>query len=192
MSDFNILRDLIRDDAKVAVEYQYGKKIIILKESGDQQQAEYSLNLRDVPDDIFVFKADAFPPPKSFFKDSKNECKRADFVVIASDNRTNWIVYIEMKSGRNSSKKEIEQQLRGAQCLVAYCRAVGQEFWTDPGFLDKRSYKQRFISIKNVGIQKRPTREKPSSGRHDKPERMLKISAPARGNLRFKNLVGKP
>ena len=87
MSDFDILRDLIRDDALATVEYPYGKKIIVLKEPGDQQRPEYSLKLRNVPDDLIVFKADAFPPPKSIFKDSKNECKRADFVIIAGDNR---------------------------------------------------------------------------------------------------------
>ena len=104
MSDFDILRDLIRDDALAAVEYQNGKKIIVLKEPGDQQQPEYSLNLRNVPDDIFVFK----------------------------------------------------------------------------------------LAKKKIGIRKRPTRDRPPSGRHDTPERMLKINAPAKGNLRFNYLVGKP
>ena len=190
MYDFDILQDLIQDDALALAEDEYKKKIIVLKESGNQQP-EYSLKIRNVPDDIIAFKADAFPPPNNIFKNSKGECKRADYVVIASDDRANWIVHIEMKSGKGDSEKEVEQQLRGAQCLVAYCRAIGQEFWQEPEFLEKKNYKQRFISIKNIGVAKRETLIEPKSGQHDMPERMLKINAPANSNLQFKRLVGK-
>ena len=191
MSDFDILQDLIQDDALASAEDEYDKKIIVLKESGNQQP-EYSLKIRNVPDDIIAFKADAFPPPNNIFKNSKGECKRADYVVIASDDRANWIVHIEMKSGKGNSEKEVEQQLRGAQCLVAYCRAIGQEFWQEPAFLEKKNYQQRFIRVKNIRVAKRPTLIEPKSGRHDRPERMLKINAPAKGNLEFRKLVGKP
>lgn len=190
MYDFDILRDLIQDDALALAEDEYKKKIIVLKESGNQQP-EYSLKIRNVPDDIIAFKADAFPPPNNIFKNSKGECKRADYVVIASDDRANWIVHIEMKSGKGDSEKEVAQQLRGAQCLVAYCRAIGQEFWQEQNFLEKKNYQQRFISIKNIGVAKRETLIEPKSGPHDMPERMLKINAPANSNLQFKRLVGK-
>ena len=190
MYDFDILQDLIQNDALVLAKDEYNKKIIVLKESGNQQP-EYSLKIRNVPDDIIAFKADAFPPPNNIFKNSKGECKQADYVVIASDDRANWIVHIEMKSGKGDSEKEVEQQLRGAQCLVAYCRAIGQEFWQEQDFLEKKNYQQRFISIKNIGVAKRETLIEPKSGRHDMPERMLKISTPANSNLQFKRLVGK-
>ncbi len=190
MSDFDILRDLIQDEALALAEDEYNKKIIVLKESGNQQP-EYSLKIRNVPDDIIAFKADAFPPPNNIFKNSKGECKRADYVVIASDDRANWIVHIEMKSGKGDSEKKVAQQLRGAQCLVAYCRAIGQEFWQEQDFLEKKNYQQRFISIKNIGVAKRETLIEPKSGQHDIPERMLKINAPANSNLQFKRLVGK-
>ncbi len=192
MSDFEILRNLIKTEALASVEDEYNKKIIVLEEPGNEKQSAYSLKIRNVPDDIIAFKADAFPPPKRIFKNSKGECKRADYVVIASDNRANWIVHIEMKSGKGDSKKEVEQQLRGAQCLVAYCRAIGQEFWQESEFLEKKNYQQRFISIKNIGVAKRETLIEPKSGRHDMPERMLKINAPTKGNLEFRKLVGKP
>ncbi len=191
MFDFDILQDLIKTEALASVEDEYNKKIIVLEEPGDQQQSAYTLTIRNVPDDIIAFKADAFPPPNNIFKNSKGECKRADYVVIASDDRANWIVHIEMKSGKGDSEKEVEQQLRGAQCLVAYCRAIGQEFWQEQDFLEKKNYQQRFISIKNIGVAKRETLIEPESGQHDMPERMLKISAPANSNLQFKRLVGK-
>ena len=191
MSDFKILRDLTRDDALASIQYQYGKKTIVLKEPGNQRQSAYSLKIRNVPDDIIAFKADAFPPPKSIFKNSKGECKRADFVVIASSHEASWIVYIEMKSGKAGLEKEIRQQLLGAQCLVAYCRAIGQGFWQEPQFLQEKNYQQRFISVRNIGIPKRQTWTAPKSGQHDTPKRMLKINAPPKGALDFRRLVGK-
>ena len=190
MSDFEILRNLIRDDAQALVEYEYNKKTIVLQEPGDRRQRAYSLKIRNSPDEIIAFKADAFPPAKDIFSNSRGECKRADFILIASDDRVDWIVYIEMKAGNTASATAIEQQLRGAQCLVAYCRAIGQEFWNNPRFLKKTNYHQRFVSVKNIGIDKRPTRIPPPSGSHDAPERMLKFNAPARGVLQFKSLVG--
>ena len=189
ITDFDILRDLFLDEPLAEIEYQYGKEIIVLKESGNQQP-EYSLRIRNLPDDFFVFKADKFPPPDGAFRDTKGECKRADFVLIASDDRANWIVYIEMKSGNTGSASEIEQQLRGAQCLVAYCRAIGHRFWQEPRFLEEKKYTQRFVSVKNIGINKRETQVRPKSGHHDAPERMLKINAPAKGVLQFNSLVG--
>ena len=191
MYDFDILQDLIKTEALASTEYEYNKKIIVLEEPGNQTQSAYSLKIRNVPDDIIAFKADAFPPPDKIFKSSKGECKRADYVVIASDDRANWIVHIEMKSGKGDPENEVAQQLRGAQCLVAYCRAIGQEFWQEPEFLEKKNYQQRFISIKNIGVAKRPTLIEPKFGQHDMPERMLKINAPANSNLQFKRLVGK-
>ena len=168
MSDFDILRDLIHDAALAAVEYKYGKKIIVLEEPGNQQQSAYSLKLHNVPDDVIAFKVDAFPAPKKIFKNDKGECKRADFVVITNGDKANWIVHIEMKGGNTGSEKEIEQQLRGARCLVAYCRAIGREFWQEPNFLKEKNYQQRFVSVKNIWISKKPTRQEPKfrSARH--------------------------
>ena len=87
MSDFEILRALIRDEALAPVEFPHGKKVIVLEEPGHQQQSAYSLRIKNVPDDVVAFRADAFPAPNHLFRNDKGECKRADFVVIASDSR---------------------------------------------------------------------------------------------------------
>lgn len=192
MADFDILRDLIRDAVLASVECEYKKKTIVLEEPGDQQQSAYSLKIRNVPDAFIAFKVDAFPAPKNIFKNDKGECKRADFVIIASNDKVSWIVYIEMKGGNLGSEKEIVQQLRGARCLVAYCRAIGREFWQEPNFLAEKNYRQRFISVKNIQISKQPTRLGPKSGQHDTPENMLKLNGVANGRLQFNKLVGKP
>ena len=192
MSDFDILRDLIRDAVLASVECQNKKKILVLEEPGGHQQPAYSLKIHNVPDDFIAFKVDAFPAPKNIFKNDKGECKRADFVIIASNDKVSWIVYIEMKGGNLGSEKEIVQQLRGARCLVAYCRAIGREFWQEPNFLAEKNYQQRFVSVKNIQMPKQPTRLGPESGQHDTPENMLKLNGVANGRLQFNKLVGKP
>ena len=188
-SDFEILQELIRDDALATVEHSNGKRALILTESGNNRRIPYSLKIRNVPINVIAFRADTFPAPNCIFKNDKGQCKRADFVIIASDNKANWIVYIEMKSGGGGrSEKEIMQQLRGAQCLIAYCRAIGQEFWRERKFLGKNNYRQRFISIREIGTQKRPFFP-PKSAQHDSPDRMLKIKAPPKDSLWFNQLV---
>ena len=57
MSDFEILRELIREEALASVKYQYGKKIIVLEEPGNQQQSAYSLKIYNVPDDVIAFQS---------------------------------------------------------------------------------------------------------------------------------------
>ena len=188
MTDFDILRDLIREDALASVEF--GGKTIILEEPGEQQESGYSLSIRNLPNEVIAFKADLFPAPKEFFQNSRNECKRADFVLVASNSKKNWIVYIEMKRGDTDSQADIQAQLRGAQCLVAYCRSIGQAFWREPKFLEEKNYRQRFISVKNISINKRPTWTSPRSGSWDAPENMLKINAPGKRPLQFFDLVG--
>lgn len=46
----------------------------------------------------------------------------------------------------------------------------------------------RFVSIRDIAINKKPTRISPLDGLHDSPERMLKINSPH--HLQFKQLVG--
>ena len=75
--------------------------------------------------------------------------------------------------------------------LVAYCRAIGREFWQEPNFLKEKNYQQRFVSIKNIRIPKRPTRLGPKSGPHDTPENMMKLNGLANGKLQFNELVRK-
>ena len=191
MSDFEILHAMIRDEAMAPVEYPYGKKTIVLEESGHQNQSAYALRISNVPDDVIAFRADAFPAPNRIFRNDKGECRRADFVVIASDNKANWIIYVEMKKGKGHSGKETEQQLWGAYCLVTYCRVIGQIFWREPKFLDKGNYQQRFVSVRHIGAQKQPTWLQPESGQHDKPEQMLRVSAPGKASLQFNRLVGR-
>jgi len=94
------------------------------------------------------------------------------------------ILCIEMKGGKGGLEKEIIQQLKGAQCFVAYCREIGQLFFGNDRNLLK-GYEYRFISIKDISISKKPSRTKTAI--HDRPDRMLKISSPK--HLKFDQLL---
>ena len=187
--DLQTLQELIKEDAWVTVnENQYGKRVAVLEEPAEGNQRGYSVTINALPESALVIKADYFPAPNGLFQNSKGECKRADYVLIAHTERGNWIVYIELKGGKGPTEKTVASQLRGSECLIAYCREVGRQFWNQVGFLSKSHYSQRFVSIRNIAISKRPSSVVPADGVHDTPEKMLKLSSP--NYLQFKRLVG--
>lgn len=177
MDEFARLRELLKDDTLASV----GQNYVTLVERNNHG---YTLRITGIPHDTIAFKTDEFPPPKRVFKNSRHECKRADYVMIARKGRRHWIVYIEMKRTKGV-KSEIVCQLRGAKCVVAYCRAIIQEFWDDHQFL--QGYAERFVSIGNIGINKQPTREPPAPI-HNNPDDMRKLPAP-RGVVQFRRLL---
>lgn len=190
--DLELLGEMLKDTALAPAETDpYGKKVVILEEFNNDPNPNYSLEVRNTPDEILAIRADKFPAPRHIFKNNKGECKRADYILIAHTDTTNWIIYIELKGSRSNSDREIEQQLQGAECLVAYCRAVGRIFWQRPRFLEEEFYEQRFVSIKNLKVSKTPTRTLRNAGLHDRPANMLKINAPG-SRLQFNRLIGKP
>ncbi|MDX8393500.1 MAG: hypothetical protein R8K21_02800 [Mariprofundales bacterium] len=98
-----------------------------------------------------------------------------------------YIIFIELKKSRGE-RKGIIQQLKGAQCVVDYFRAIAKVFWHQDDFLNTQLYKHRFVSIHHINVNQRPTFDQPSNGIHDQAEYMLKIAAPNR--LEFKRLIG--
>lgn len=180
MDDFQILHALFREEALASRE----RDRIILEERNSQS---YTLEISRIPDDIIAFKTDMFPAPRSIFRNSRNECKRADYVIVARSNNRRWIVYVELKKRGTGERPNIIRQLRGAKCLVAYCRAIAGEFWEEDQFLD--SYTERFVSVR-IGTSESSTRV-PRGRRnvpHDAPERMLTVFA--EGTLQFDKLLG--
>ena len=186
MDDFEILHALFKEEALASIESNNNK--IILEE---QNNHSYKLEISRIPDDIIAFKADMFPDPRGIFKNSRRECKRADYVIVARRNtkkNPRLIVYVELKKGSTGDGPSIESQLRGAKCLVAYCRAIVREFWKESQFL--KDYAERFVSVRIVSDEN-PTR--PPRGRHgpyDAPECMLKLPTPEGTPLQFNKLLG--
>ncbi len=193
MNDLDILRDLIKDEALAAIEEDYyqrasEKKIVFLEENSEGHA--YTVKVHNVPGNVIAIKADVFKAASSIFKDNKGECKRADYVIIVNAESGNWIIYIEMKKGKPEGGEEIENQLKGAECFVAYCRAIGRSFWGSKDFLDEKDYQQLFVAIVGIGMDKRPTRWKRSSDKlHNTPGNMLRIRAPGNRGLQFNRLI---
>ena len=190
--DLDILRDLIKDEALVTVKKnRHGGNFLELKEPGGGKSPGYKIEVLNTPEDAIAIKSDVFSSPKKIFKNTKGECKRADFVIIAKGEKGSWIIYIEMKRSNYGSEKEIIQQLHGSRCFIDYCRTVGQTFWGESGFLQEEVYQQLYVSVKNIGVDKRPSRGKRRPSLHDCPENMLKISAPSQKRLQFRKLLAK-
>jgi len=172
MSDFSILNELIQNSVQVPVQIdQHQKRFIYLEEKQDN----YGITIRGISDetDIFVIAADRFPPPKVFFRDSKGECKRADFIIITSTTKGKFIIIIEMKAGAGDNIS-IRQQLRGAQCLATYIKQVGKVFWKNQNFL--ADYQYRFVSLKHLGTNKKSSRSSKTYSLHNSPEKCLCLS----------------
>lgn len=189
MSDLRILRELFRKAAIIELEEgYYGKKMVTLSESEDFHHKGYSVVIHNMPEDAVVIKTDIFPSPNAVFNNGKGACKRADFVIVANTDVKNVIIFIEMKKGKGGSEQEIIQQLKGAWCFIDYCRSIGQKFWNEPKFLTSDRYLYRFVSIRDIGINKKSLRTPHPKGVHDCPERMLKITSPH--HLQFNQLIG--
>ena len=183
MTDREILLEMLRKDALEPKGLERGKPIIKLRQGGKHK---YSVTIYQPPSDSLVIKAENFPAPSDFFKGSKGENKRADFIVISEGRRV--ILYIELKAGKRKPG-EIKQQLKGASCVIAYCKEVARQFWNKEDFLD--SYDCRYIRIVEFRVKKRRTRPKHTSRKqsikHDSPESFLTIRSPH--HLKFNKLA---
>lgn len=190
VSDFEVLQEMIKDTAKLDIIHDQrkksGKKKIDLTEP---QHPNSKVTISGLPDNVIAIKADSFKSPDTILNGSRRECKRSDFIIIAEfDNNKKVILFIEMKA---ASKEEIEvvAQLTGSLCLISYVREIGKQFWKQKDFL--KNYLYRFVSISHTNISKtntRPPRVNRPNGKHDRPDKMLKIAYT--GNLQFEDLVG--
>ena len=158
---------------------------VILRE----KQAKTTVEIINLPHDSIVIRAEFFKPP-TVFKGSKGERRRADFVIVSSGTAEKWIICIETQAGTGKDPEDVEQQLRGAQCFIGYCKCIGKSFWESEKFLD--DYQYRFVSISGININKQNTRfYKPRNQfrniSHDSPESFLEILA--RQSLYFDELT---
>ena len=146
MTDIKILQEMINDDAKEDIE---NGGYVFLKEYDDCKQLSYSVKITGLPQNAFVLKADSFQEFASILKCNSDigQCCRADYVIIADDGKDKQILYIELKGGRRKPQTErIANQLKGAKCLIEYCRAIGNAFWDGGGdFL--KGYTPQYILI---------------------------------------------
>jgi hypothetical protein len=181
MDDTAILSSLFRESVLIDFEESHGKHHVELVEPS---ASDSKVIIKNLPSDAFIINVDkSFDAPARLFQGGHGECKRADFAVISHSQKC--ILIIELKRTK-SSWCDIVNQLRGADCFIRYCCAVGSCFWNEDAFL--QGYKKRFISIGHTSIPKRTTRVTCTSDRHDTPETAMKIDWPH--HLQFNRLAG--
>lgn len=151
MNDIAILQAMLSNGAQVPLQRTYGKPSVTLKD----KQGKTTVEITNLPDNTIVIKPEYFKPPNAF-KGSKGERRRADFAIVSSAETEKWIICIETQKGTGKDPEDIEQQLRGAECFIGYCKCIGKSFWQSIKFLD--GYKHRFVSISGINIDKQSTR----------------------------------
>lgn len=181
--DLQILQELIHPDAQI-LPTDHRRPQLILQETEAAQPYSVTVRYTDKTEAIAV-KADRFPVTKPFFANRRKECRRSDYLIFANTPKGNYIICLEMKAGA-AENADIIAQLKGAQCLAAYCSQIGQVFWDQTGFLQDYSY--RFVSLKNVTAHKRPSRPlRQSAAYHDRPQTPLTLLSPS--ELQLQELI---
>ena len=203
MNDIEVLREMLIPAAQVPLQDGTGSLPSV---NLTDVQAQATVTLRELPQNSFVIRAEVFVPcadikgprGKSIFEGSKGERKRADFVIVSSGDSSKWIVCIEMQAGDRKTAAYVIEQLKGAQCLVSYCKCIGKSFWDEENFLE--GYQYRFVSMTKINIRKQKTSANPkrrygrspiqAKGRlHDIPNAFLKVTRSP--DLLFDTLVSE-
>lgn len=168
MDDFGLLEELFKDKLIKGTEGEYGKHCIKLEEKSEENS--YSITIRQTPEDAIAIKADSFPDLKEFFNCSSEigQCKRSDFIIIADSK----LIFIELSTTRKQ-KKEVEQQLQGAQCVIDYCCSISDKFYNHSLLTNYHPY---FVSIFNIGTNKRSERLQ-KVNKNKTPQDFLRINA---------------
>ena len=191
MNDIEILQEMLISDAQVPLKQDQGRYPSVKL---TDKKGKTTVQIKGLPHDSIVIRAEDFKDPLTVFEGSKGECKRADFVIVSNGNRRKWIICIETQAGNSKTAAHVEAQLKGAQCFMSYCKCIGRSFWKWEEFID--GYEYRFVSIADINSNKKTKKTRPysphiqSKGKlHDTPDAFLKILRSP--SLYFRNLLHK-
>lgn len=172
VNDIQILREMLVGRAQIKLQQGQGRPSVELIDL----QAGTTVEIKGLPPDSIVIRAEDFENSLTIFNGSKGERKRADFVIVSNDeNERKWIICLETKGG-NKTRSEVVAQLKGAKCFISYCKCIGKSFWESEEFLD--DYEYRFVSVVRLN-DPRKRRTEPfyyTENLHGRPEVFLKIS----------------
>lgn len=181
MNDIEILEDMLTSRSRVPLQHDDSWFFVELED----RQAKTNVKIKNIPQHSIVVRADTFEFRHPVFAGSKDEGKRADFVIVSNENAKKWMICIEIKKG-NIQRSEVTAQLRGARCVMDYCKSIGRDFWSARRFLS--GYEYRFVGIVDINnINKEPTHPLQSQGKHKRPDVFLPISG--RQSLYFNELI---
>ena len=185
VNDIQILQDILNSDIQVVLQSGQGRPSVQLTDS----QSGATVEIKGLPPNSIVIKAEDFENPLTVFNGSKGECKRADFVIVSNDEKERkWIICIETQESNSKNAWHIIQQLKGAYCFINYCQCIGKSFWELEEFLDDYNY--RFVSIVDINPSpnKQPTQLFDRAEKlHDRPDIFKKISQ--RYTIHFSKLI---
>ena len=184
MDDIEILQEMLAPKTQVPLQQEQGRAYVELTD----MQSNTNVKITGVPHNSIVIRADTFEFKSPVFAGSKNERRRADFVIVSNEDTKKWIICIEIKRG-NIRESVVIAQLRGARCVVDYCTSVGREFWGTKGFL--QGYAYRFVGIANINpnpLTRSSTFDIQSQGElHSRPDVFLEILGSS--DLSFRHLI---
>ncbi len=178
------LKELFAESLYVSTFLEYGRNCVRLKETRKNAGLR-DVTIRDLPTNSIVLNIDKFAQPKTLFKGKMGECKRCDYILLLTGEKQKILLFVEMKSGR-FNKAEVQQQFKGAECVIDYCEAVLERFHGQNGLL--KSYEKRFVIFYKPSLAKRPTQPFARPVKNDSPETALKYPSPHNPSL--KKLLG--
>jgi len=181
MAELQSLDELLADEMKETFSINNGRRFAMLKECGIGSKLK-RVDIYDIPEGSILIKLDQYNQPDSLFKNHRGQRKRCDYVLVTTIENRDILLFIEMKSSRIRNI-EIEQQFKGAECVIDYCDAVLNRFHGQDDLLKKHT-KHFVIFYKPLSISKRPTRPKKSPQQiNNTPERAYRYSDPIRPSL---------
>lgn len=183
MDDLDVFRDMLKDSVLIQIYEEYDKKCAKLVEQSTDG-VKYEIVIRHIPDNTLIIKIDDFPAPSNIFNGTRGECKRADYAIINTDDKT--ILYVEMKK-TSDSWHEIVKQLKGAKCAMTYLQEIAHEFWDSYKLLS--GYTSWYVVVGHIDkATKRTSRTTNQKGRHNSPDNALKITYPPKNTIFYKQL----
>lgn len=96
MNDIEILEDMLSSRSRVSLQHDGNWFFVELED----RQANTNVIIKNIPHNSIVVRADAFEFKHPVFAGSKDEGKRADFVIVSNENAKKWMICIEIKRGR--------------------------------------------------------------------------------------------
>ena len=169
MNDIEILKEMLVSDAQVPLQQRQGRPSVERTDT----QASTTVEIKGLPHDSIVIRAEDFKDPLTVFKGLKGERRRADFVIVSNKEGGKWIICIETQAGHSKTAAHVEAQLKGAQCFISYCKCIGRSFWEWEEFLD--GYEYRFVSMAYTSMHKRSTHPNKPRPSGSCPEKVLKL-----------------
>ena len=190
MNEIAILKTMLVSDAQISLQPSLGRPSVRLTD----KQAKTTVEIKGVPHDTVVVRAEDFEDPLAVFNGTRGERRRADFVIVSIDGNRKWIICIETQAGNSKTRSHVEAQLKGAACFISYCKCIGKMFWESIEFLD--DYQYRYVSMVDISANKEikktrhyPQRVQSESGLHSAPADFLKFYRST--SLHFKKLISK-